>query len=111
MFAFLHFFNIRAKSDSTLSPALHTCILHFFDVALARLAFVLEAFRALREGDDPVVRADNDTASNFHVRYTLSASPDTFPVPEPEPEPEAETAEAETAETAENTEEATEASA
>lgn len=43
---------------------------------------VLEAFRALRSGDNPVVKAENATNSNFHVSYTLAAKPEAFPVVE-----------------------------
>ena len=53
-------------------------------------ADVLEACRGLR--DERIVIPQNATASNFHLQWTLSASPGTFPVPVVEPEAPAETA-------------------
>ena len=49
-----------------------------------------EACRGLR--DERIVIPQNATASNFHLQWTLSVSPGTFPVPVVEPEAPAETA-------------------
>ena len=53
-------------------------------------ADVLEACRGLR--DERIVIPQNATASNFHLQWTLAASPGLFPVPVVEPEAPAETA-------------------
>ena len=45
---------------------------------------ILEACRALR--DEGTITSQNGTESNFHVSWTLTASPDPFPAVEPKAE-------------------------